>query len=78
MPIWEALEYLNTLVDHSDPDIELPQIENLLQTTKAIRRDGSPAGVDGRLSDLESKYPRNLLPLISDRWNSHFNWNDED
>ena len=42
MTIWEALEYLNTLVDDSDPDIELPQIENLLETTKAIRRDGSP------------------------------------
>jgi hypothetical protein len=42
MTIWEALEYLNTLVDDSDPDIELPQIENLLETTKAIRRNGSP------------------------------------
>jgi len=42
MTIWEALEYLNTLVDDSDPDIELPQIEHLLQTAEAIRRDGHP------------------------------------
>ena len=42
MTIWEALEYLNTLVDDSDPDIDLPQIEHLLQTAEAIRRDGHP------------------------------------
>ncbi len=42
MTVWEALEYLNTLVDDSDPDIELPQIEHLLQTAEAIRRDGHP------------------------------------
>ncbi len=32
------------------------------------------AGVDGRLSDLDSKEPAHLLPLISDRWSSHFKW----
>ena len=42
MTVWEALEYLNTLVDDSDPDIDLPQIEHLLQTAEAIRRDGHP------------------------------------
>ncbi|HEX8235269.1 MAG TPA: inositol oxygenase family protein [Abditibacteriaceae bacterium] len=39
---WEALEYLNTLVDDSDPDIELSQWEHLLQTSEAIRADGHP------------------------------------
>ena len=39
---WEALDYLNTLVDESDPDIELPQIAHLLQTAEAIRADGHP------------------------------------
>ncbi|MGH9341417.1 MAG: inositol oxygenase family protein [Acidobacteriota bacterium] len=38
--IWEALEYLNTLVDDSDPDLDLSQLEHLLQTAEAIRRDG--------------------------------------
>ncbi len=40
--IWEAAEFLNTLVDDSDPDTDLPQIEHLLQTSEAIRRDGHP------------------------------------
>jgi len=42
MTVWEALEFLNTLVDDSDPDIDLPQIEHLLQTAEAIRADGHP------------------------------------
>ena len=42
MTVWEAMEFLNTLVDDSDPDIDLPQIEHLMQTAEAIRRDGHP------------------------------------
>ncbi|HKS96125.1 MAG TPA: inositol oxygenase family protein [Terriglobia bacterium] len=42
MGIWEAMEYLNTLVDDSDPDTDLSQIEHLLQTAEACRRDGRP------------------------------------
>jgi inositol oxygenase len=42
MGIWEAMEFLNTLVDDSDPDTDLTQIEHLLQTAEAIRRDGHP------------------------------------
>src|SRR3954452_6421474 len=30
--IWEMAEYLNQLVDDSDPDTDLTQIEHLLQT----------------------------------------------
>jgi inositol oxygenase len=40
--VWEAAEYLNTLVDDSDPDTDLTQIEHLLQTSEAMRRDGQP------------------------------------
>jgi inositol oxygenase len=40
--IWEAADYLNTLVDDSDPDTDLSQIEHLLQTSEAIRSDGHP------------------------------------
>ena len=40
--IWEAADYLNTLVDDSDPDTDLTQTEHLLQTSEAIRRDGHP------------------------------------
>ncbi|EUC53666.1 myo-inositol oxygenase [Rhizoctonia solani AG-3 Rhs1AP] len=42
MGVWEAIEMLETLVDDSDPDTELSQIEHLLQTAEAIRRDGKP------------------------------------
>ncbi|RXW21850.1 hypothetical protein EST38_g3997 [Candolleomyces aberdarensis] len=42
MGVWEAIELLNTLVDESDPDTSLSQIEHLLQTAEAIRRDGKP------------------------------------
>jgi inositol oxygenase len=42
MGIWEAMEFLNTLVDDSDPDTDLNQIEHLLQTAEAIRRDDHP------------------------------------
>ena len=40
--IWDGLEYLNTLVDESDPDTDLSQISHLLQTSEAIRADGHP------------------------------------
>ena len=42
MGIWEALDFLNTLVDDSDPDTDLSQIEHNLQTAEAIRKDGHP------------------------------------
>ena len=40
--IWEAAEFLNRLVDDSDPDTDLTQIEHLLQTSEAMRRDDLP------------------------------------
>jgi inositol oxygenase len=40
--IWEAAEFLNTLIDDSDPDTDLTQIEHLLQTSEAMRHDGCP------------------------------------
>ena len=40
--IWEMAEYLNTLVDDSDPDTDVTQTEHLLQTAEAIRKDGHP------------------------------------
>jgi len=42
MGVWAAMEYLNTLVDDSDPDTDLSQIEHLLQSAEAIRADGHP------------------------------------
>lgn len=42
MPVWEAYDFLNQLVDDSDPDTDLDQLQHLLQTSEAIRRDGYP------------------------------------
>jgi inositol oxygenase len=42
MTPWDALNYLNTLVDDSDPDTTLPQIDHLVQTAEAMRADGQP------------------------------------
>ena len=42
MSIWQAMDFLNQLVDDSDPDIELPQIAHAMQTAEAIRADSHP------------------------------------
>lgn len=54
MTIWQAMEKLDTLIDESDPDTSLSQIEHLLQSAEAIRRDGKPRWmqVTGLIHDL--------------------------
>ncbi len=42
MSLWEAVDFLNTLIDDSDPDIDLDQLQHLLQTSETIRADGHP------------------------------------
>jgi inositol oxygenase len=42
MTVWDAIEFLNQLVDDSDPDTDLDQLQHLLQTSEAIRADGHP------------------------------------
>ncbi len=42
MSIWDAIDFLNTLVDDSDPDTEMDQFQHLLQTSEAIREAGHP------------------------------------
>ncbi|XP_078428940.1 putative inositol oxygenase [Wolffia australiana] len=39
MSVWECCELLDEFVDESDPDLDEPQIEHLLQTAEAIRKD---------------------------------------
>lgn len=48
------MELLNTLVDASDPDTDATQIEHLLQTSEAMRKDGKPEWmqVTGLIHDL--------------------------
>jgi inositol oxygenase len=54
MGIWEAMEKLNMLIDESDPDTDLSQIEHLIQSAEAIRRDGKPRWMQltGLIHDL--------------------------
>lgn len=54
MGVWEAMEYLNQLVDDSDPDTDLSQLQHLLQTAEAMRRDGQPRWMilTGAIHDL--------------------------
>lgn len=54
MTVWEAMEKLNTFQDNSDPDTQLTQIEHLLQTAEAMRRDNKPRWmqVTGLIHDL--------------------------
>lgn len=33
------------------------------------------AGLDGRLTDLDSHAPANFMPMISDTWKANFHWN---
>jgi glycerophosphoryl diester phosphodiesterase family protein len=35
------------------------------------------AGIDGRLTDLDSTVPAHLMPWISDRWTKEFRWQGE-
>lgn len=35
------------------------------------------AGIDGRMSDVASDLPVHLMPLLSDRWGAHFQWQGE-
>ncbi|KAH9885183.1 DUF706-domain-containing protein [Xylariomycetidae sp. FL2044] len=54
MTVWEAIEKLNTMIDESDPDTSVSQIQHLLQSAEAIRRDGKPRWMQltGLIHDL--------------------------
>lgn len=54
MTIWEALCRLSKLIDDSDPDTELSQIDHALQTAESIRADGKPRWMQlvGLIHDL--------------------------
>lgn len=54
MTVWDALCKLSKLIDESDPDTELSQIEHAIQTAEAIRKDGKPRWMQlvGLIHDL--------------------------
>ncbi|HUQ94262.1 MAG TPA: inositol oxygenase family protein [Bryobacteraceae bacterium] len=54
MGVWEAMDQLEVLVDDSDPDTDLSQIDHNFQTAEACRRDQRPRWfiLAGLLHDL--------------------------
>ena len=81
MGIWEALEYLNTLVDDSDPDTDLSQIQHCLQTAEAIRRDGHPrwmqlAGLIHDLGKILCLYGEPQWAVVGDTFPVGCAWSD--
>jgi inositol oxygenase len=54
MDLWEAMEKLNDLIDVSDPDLNLPNIQHLAQSAEAIREDKRPEWMQlvGLIHDL--------------------------
>jgi len=42
MGIWDAIAALDTIVDESDPDLDLPQSIHAFQTAEKLRADGQP------------------------------------
>ncbi len=44
---------------------------------EVIKASPRYAGLDGRISDLDSDAPAHPMPMISDKWTDHFNWNGD-
>ena len=42
MDLWDAMLHLNDLIDVSDPDLDLPNVQHLIQSAEAIRADNRP------------------------------------
>ncbi len=42
MGVFEAIDRLSEIVDDSDPDIDLSQLDHALQTAEALRAEGAP------------------------------------
>src|ERR1700687_6369963 len=79
--IWEMAEYLNTLVDDSDPDTDLTQTEHLLQTAEAIRKDGHPrwfvlAGLIHDLGKVLCLYGEPQWAVVGDTFPVGCAWSD--
>jgi len=81
MSIWEALEYLNTLIDDSDPDTDLSQLDHLLQTAEQIRRDGHPrwfvlTGLIHDLGKILCLYGEPQWAVVGDTFPEGCSWSD--
>lgn len=82
MGVWEALQYLNTLIDDSDPDTDLSQLDHLLQTAEQIRQDGHPrwfilAGLIHDLGKILCLYGEPQWAVVGDTFPVGCAWSDK-
>ncbi len=82
MGVWEALEYLNTLIDDSDPDTDLSQLDHLLQTAEQIRHDDQPrwfilAGLIHDLGKILCLYGEPQWAVVGDTFPVGCAWSDK-
>lgn len=80
--IWEMMEFLNTLVDDSDPDTDLSQIEHNLQAAEAIRADGHPrwfqlTGLIHDLGKVLCTYGEPQWAVVGDTFPTGCRWSDK-
>src|SRR5262252_4215103 len=82
MTVWEAAEFLNNLVDDSDPDTDLSQLDHLLQTAEQIRNDGHPrwfilAGLIHDLGKILCLYGEPQWAVVGDTFPVGCAWSDK-
>lgn len=79
----QLTRYREMLVPHADgplgtggrPSAAVQIIISGDRPIAAIQADPERlVGIDGRLSDLDSTLSADLMPMISDRWPTHFRW----
>jgi len=80
--IWEMMEFLNTLVDDSDPDTDLSQIEHNLQAAEAIRADGHPrwfqlTGLIHDLGKVLCSYGEPQWAVVGDTFPTGCRWSEK-
>ncbi len=86
-PTYRALSklldsYREMLTEYRDGKVVNRAVQIVLSGNRPIEllseQSQRLAFIDGRLSDLKSEIPSSLMPLISDRWSSHFSWRGRD
>lgn len=74
-------EYEHILSCMQDNRMTAGAVTAVISGSRAIDRISADklrcAGIDGRLSDLDSRIPSHLMPLISDNWEAYFEWRGE-
>ena len=70
--------YSDVLAGFRDGKQRAGPVTAIISGNRAMKRIAEDkvrlAGIDGRLSDLDSDLPAHLMPLISDNWRNHFTW----